>query len=238
MLDGEEERYFNEQAKKKAVEDMGIHSGGQTNKVMAGMGDNQIARERPHAKAGDVFREATLETPFEHLGSREAPKTNPCAEVDLPEVPDFDPAKERADGGGLRFSEGKNAVNLIRPLMMWGLGNVFTRGAIKYASNNWMRGMDWSEVLGPLERHVLKWKAGEVYDKDTGCHHMFMVAWNALVLAFYQLLRLGVNNTGTAFDYQFVESKEIDAFDMVNNKPEAQYRKEVEEMKKKREMNK
>ncbi len=178
------------------------HAAAVTRKVMAGMGDNQIERE----KGTGVFK-------------------------DVPLVPDFDPAKERADGGGLRFSKGKNMVNLIRPLMIWGLANVFTRGAIKYASNNWMRGMEWSEVIGPLERHVLKWMAGECYDADTGCHHMFMVAWNALVLAFYQLLHLGTNNTGTSFDYQFVESKEIDAFDMVNNKPEEQYRKEIAEMK-------
>ena len=149
------------------------------------------------------------------------------------EAKDFDPAKQKADGGGLRFDTNKNQLNLIRPLMEWGLANVFSRGAIKYSSNNWMRGMKWSQVLGPLKRHVAKWNAGEVYDKDTGCHHMFMVAWNAFVLAFYQLMHLGENDLGVGFDHEFLSlESEIDAFDLVNNKPVEQYIKELEEAKK------
>jgi hypothetical protein len=148
---------------------------------------------------------------------------------------DFDPNKEKADGGGLRFDEGKNRVDLIRPLIEWGLGFVFTRGAIKYDDNNWMRGMKWSKVYGPLKRHRIKWGAGEVYDEDTGCHHLFMVAWNALVLAFYQLMNIGENDLGVSFDHDFNSLEgEIEAFDLVNNKPEEQYRKEIEEQNRKR----
>jgi hypothetical protein len=147
-------------------------------------------------------------------------------------VKDFDPNEEEADGGGARFDAKKVMVELLRPLIEWGISDVFTRGAIKYAANNWMRGMSWRSIHGPMKRHMMKWAAGEVYDKDTGCHHLFMVAWNASVLAVYQLMGLGKNDLGTKFDHEFESCKEIDAFDRVNNKPIDDYIQEIEEKKK------
>lgn len=182
-----------------------------------------ISREEANMDMGKSVAEEAIENDITFLNKQAA------------KVKDFDPSKQEADGGGLRFDANKNMLDLIRPLMDWGVANVFTRGAIKYAANNWMRGMPWSKVYGPLRRHRVKWGAGEVYDKDTGCHHMFMVAWNALVLAFYQLLNIGENDLGVKFDHDFGECvREIDAFDRVNNKPVEQYIKEIEEQKKKR----
>jgi hypothetical protein len=103
-------------------------------------------------------------------------------------------SRPKADGGGLRFSLGKCKIDLVPPEWVWALAMVLTRGAIKYAVRNWERGMKWSEVVGPMFRHAFKFICGERYDSETGCHHMAMVAWNALVLMTYDIREVGEND--------------------------------------------
>lgn len=95
-------------------------------------------------------------------------------------------------GGGRRYDGGKVRLDLIPPEWIWGLGVVLTKGANKYADRNWELGMPWSKVWGPLLRHSFKWLMGEQFDKETGCHHLDMVAWNALALKTYQTKGLGI----------------------------------------------
>lgn len=100
----------------------------------------------------------------------------------------------KSDGGGLRFNFGKNQLELIPNEWIWGLGMVLTRGAIKYAVRNWERGMKWSYPLGCALRHMLKFACGERYDAETGCHHLFMAAWNCCALATYDIRKIGEND--------------------------------------------
>lgn len=101
---------------------------------------------------------------------------------------------DRADGGGLRFNEEKNRLELVPPEWVWGLGDVTTQGSKKYAARNWERGMAWSIMIGCALRHVFKFCMGERYDPETGCHHMFMAAWNCCALASYDLKGIGEND--------------------------------------------
>lgn len=103
-------------------------------------------------------------------------------------------AKVKADGGGLRFNVGKNMIELLPPEWIWGIGMVTTRGSIKYAIRNWERGMKWSYLVGCTFRHLIKFVCGERYDKETGCHHLAMVAWNALALMTYDIRKIGEND--------------------------------------------
>lgn len=120
-----------------------------------------------------------------------AAKPTPAAK---PTKPENRVSRPKMDGGGLRFSLGKNKIDLVPPEWVWALGMVLTRGAIKYAVRNWERGMRWSEVVGPMFRHIFKFLCGERYDPETGCHHMAMVAWNALVLMTYDIREIGEND--------------------------------------------
>lgn len=104
------------------------------------------------------------------------------------------PEKVVADGGGLRYNTGKNQVELIPPEWILGLGMVLTRGAVKYASRNWERGMKWSYPVGCAMRHLFKFVCGERYDAETGCHHLAMAAWNCLALMTYDLRKIGEND--------------------------------------------
>ena len=99
-----------------------------------------------------------------------------------------------ADGGGERYNEGKNLLEIIPPEWIWGLGMVLTRGSMKYAICNWERGMSWAICVGCALRHTVKFICGERYDKETGCHHMFMAAWNCCVLATYDIRGIGEND--------------------------------------------
>lgn len=118
--------------------------------------------------------------------------------------PDAWPARgsAKADGGGLRFNAGKNRMELVPPEWEWALGDVTTQGSKKYDERNWERGMDWSSMIGCMKRHLTKFLAGEKYDGDefdieagtTGCHHLAMVAWNALALMSYDLRGVGNND--------------------------------------------
>lgn len=100
----------------------------------------------------------------------------------------------KADGGGLRFNTGKNKLELMPMEWIWGLGMVLTRGAAKYVERNWERGMKWSYLVGCCMRHLIKFVCGERYDPETGCHHLAMVAWNALALMTYDIRKIGEND--------------------------------------------
>lgn len=103
-------------------------------------------------------------------------------------------SQPHTDGGGLRFNAGKNMLELIPVEWIWGLGMVLTRGAAKYAVRNWEKGMDWSYPLACALRHTIKFVCGERYDPETGCHHMFMAAWNCCALASYDIREVGNND--------------------------------------------
>lgn len=103
-------------------------------------------------------------------------------------------APRPGDGGGLRHNAGKNQLELIPPEWVWGLGMVLTRGAAKYAVRNWERGMKWSYPVGCALRHIYKFVLGERYDPETGCHHLFMAAWNCCALATYDMRGIGEND--------------------------------------------
>ena len=102
--------------------------------------------------------------------------------------------KEVDWNAGIRFDNGKNRLDLIPPEWEWELGRVLTFGASKYADRNWERGMDWSRIAGSAKRHFNKFLRGEQIDEESQCHHLALMAWNALALMSYDLRGLGTDN--------------------------------------------
>lgn len=93
-----------------------------------------------------------------------------------------------------RFDEGKVRHDLVPAWAIEKLAEVYTYGAQKYDDNNWWKGMKWSKVMGPLERHYNKWKRGRIQDDESNCYHLAMVAWNAIALMCYQKNKLGTDD--------------------------------------------
>lgn len=125
----------------------------------------------------------------------------------------------QADGGGLRYSEGKAPVHLVHPdfiielaheMERLGLGPDdlallpvkplaelvahYAKGAKKYAPRNWERGMPWSKVYGPLLRHAFALWRRQDRDPETNTHHAIVVAWNAFALYVYHDRGIGTDD--------------------------------------------
>lgn len=93
---------------------------------------------------------------------------------------------KNVDKVGLRYNAGKIAFDLLPPAALTELATVYTRGAEKYAPNNWRLGMRFGICIGAALRHVFKFLVGEDRDQETGCHHLAMAAWNCLAIVQYQ----------------------------------------------------
>jgi len=93
-----------------------------------------------------------------------------------------------------RHNSFKLKTELLPPEWELELSRVLHQGSIKYSSHNWLKGMPYSNCVGALKRHLLKYLLGEKYDKETGCHHLAHVAWNALVIFSYDLRGIGEND--------------------------------------------
>jgi hypothetical protein len=74
---------------------------------------------------------------------------------------------------GIKFDLGKAEYGLIPPHALDELAVVLTLGAQKYKRENWRFVADAERrYFDALQRHVWAWKRGEVYDSETGRHHL------------------------------------------------------------------
>lgn len=65
---------------------------------------------------------------------------------------------------------------------------VATFGAQKYDTDNWMKGLPVSQVVGSLMRHIWALMRGEDYDTGpggSGLHHTDHILWNAVALVYF-----------------------------------------------------
>lgn len=85
---------------------------------------------------------------------------------------------------GLRYNEGKPQLSYLLdfPLAAKGLAARFEIGAKKYGRDNWKKGLDETQIIDSLMRHLLAFNNGEVYDEDGGLH-VDAILWNAAVLS-------------------------------------------------------
>jgi len=87
---------------------------------------------------------------------------------------------------GMKFDSEKSRVDLIEPQVITLLGEVLGHGAKKYDDNNWKYvkgGMD--RYYGALLRHVIAYRDGEVFDKDSGLHHLGHALANIQFLLYF-----------------------------------------------------
>lgn len=72
-------------------------------------------------------------------------------------------------GKGSRKNAGKTRFDLIEPFAQLQKAQIFTKGSLKYAPNNWLQGMAWSKCHASALRHMAAWARGEDYDIDPNC---------------------------------------------------------------------
>lgn len=93
-----------------------------------------------------------------------------------------------------RFDKGKVRHDLIPPWPLDELAKVYTYGTNKYDEDNYLKGMKWRKVIGPLLRHLWKWIRGKQIDEESGCHHLAMVVWQCFTLMLYEKHSVGMDN--------------------------------------------
>lgn len=74
---------------------------------------------------------------------------------------------------GIKHDLGKPEFNLIPPRAELAMASVLTFGAAKYAPDNWKL-VDNAETryLAAAMRHLNAYRAGEVYDRESGLQHL------------------------------------------------------------------
>ena len=73
---------------------------------------------------------------------------------------------------GDKFDNGKPRLDLIRPFPQLCLAETLTFGAGKYGDYNWMKGIQWSKIIGSYKRHLNSFEQGIDYDEETGLLHL------------------------------------------------------------------
>lgn len=65
---------------------------------------------------------------------------------------------------------------------------VYTFGAEKYSDNSWQNLPDgFQRYKAAALRHLTAHEEGEIFDKESGLHHMAHFAWNALAMLYFTL---------------------------------------------------
>lgn len=72
-------------------------------------------------------------------------------------------------GQGARLNNDKVRFDLLESFAQLQKAQIFTKGARKYAPNNWLQGMLWSKCYASALRHQAAWARGEDYDYDPAC---------------------------------------------------------------------
>lgn len=86
---------------------------------------------------------------------------------------------------GAKFDDGKNQLELISPYAEWGLGEILTFGAKKYAPRNWEQGINFSRVIGAIKRHLNAIQRGEDLDPESGLFHADHLFTEAMFLSHF-----------------------------------------------------
>jgi len=72
----------------------------------------------------------------------------------------------------LRYNEGKPQWSLVDFKSLEPLVRVMEYGCIKYEKNNWKKGLDLTQILESMSRHLFALMSGEIIDPESGEKHI------------------------------------------------------------------
>ena len=122
-------------------------------------------------------------------GGRTLPGDTTLGEIKIPkkEMVADESGAVKADGNKIR-------VELIDPDFILGLGEVLTGALPDHGEHNWVKGFQWTRIIGSSMRHLLAIARGEDTDPDTGLLHAYHLGTNAMFLAYYCRTGAGTDN--------------------------------------------
>jgi len=78
------------------------------------------------------------------------------------------------------------AMHLMPYRVLNYLGDIYLYGCNKYDENNWRKGMSWGKIFAAFNRHSGQWHGGEMYDQESGMHHIGHSLWQLFALRWFQ----------------------------------------------------
>ncbi len=85
----------------------------------------------------------------------------------------------------LRYNEGKLKWSLVNFASLVPMVQVLTFGAAKYAPNNWKKGLDRSEILESMMRHLTALIDGEETDPESKLSHIGHLFCGCMFYSFH-----------------------------------------------------
>lgn len=103
-----------------------------------------------------------------------------------------------------RFNTGKPMLSYFRRSFgkaIEAVARVKEFGANKYGDDNWRHGgKPDSEYLDSLDRHLDAFLKGQMFDTDSGCHHLGHAIWNLCALMELNYKDMGVIHEDTFYE--------------------------------------
>jgi hypothetical protein len=96
--------------------------------------------------------------------------------------------------GAVKFDGEKTQMELLSEPAIEGLARVLTYGRIKYAADNWRKGMSWRRLVGAALRHFFAFMRGEDLDFESGLPHIDHALCCLMFLSEYQKRKLGTDD--------------------------------------------
>lgn len=96
-------------------------------------------------------------------------------------------SREKIEKIGLKDLSGKPMIDLVTADSIIGMAEVLTYGAKKYKPNSWQNVKNGKNVhYASMMRHLLAWKNGEIFDKETGLSHLKHAMTNCMFLLYHE----------------------------------------------------
>jgi hypothetical protein len=88
-----------------------------------------------------------------------------------------------------KYDTGKDRLDLVDPGFIINVAKVMTYGLeIGYKKDSWKKVHDpINRYYAALMRHILAWRSGEIYDNESGFHHLAHAGTNIMILLWFEL---------------------------------------------------
>lgn len=86
---------------------------------------------------------------------------------------------------GLKYDKEKPRTDLLPSKALVAVAEVLAKGAVKYDTHNWRKGIAWSRVYAATQRHLFAWNDGQTIDKESGFNHLAHACCNLMFLLEY-----------------------------------------------------